>query len=275
VNPVYGGLGKDSVIKQTEASLKAMGIDSIDILYLHSPDINTGIEDTLQGISHLYESGKIKEFGLSNYPAWKVVDIFHRCDKMGTIKPSVYQGCYNAITRSMEFELIPALRELGMRQYNYNPLCGGLLTGKYKSFNDEAAKTDGRFGDKSPISGPAYSSRYWKKAYFKALDVIRVACEKAEISMSEAAIRWLMHHSALSPAHGDGIILGASSIGHCVSNLAACAEGPLPPEVLSAYDEAWEITSSVADSYFRGYGSAPGISDHFLQMHQSDRVPNY
>jgi len=260
-------LSSESVLAQVDASLERLGIECIDLLYLHSPDIKTPIVETLDAIQKLHEAGKINEFGLSNYPAWKVVDIYYRCKDRGMVLPTVYQGCYNAITRSVEFEATPAFRELGIRSYHYNPLAGGLLTGKYASIEDPR-QAEGRFGTGSPISGTVYSERYWKAEIFHGLQVVRAACEGSQIPMAEAALRWLMHHSVLSPSHHDGIILGASSLEHINANLAACAKGPLPEALASAFDEAWAHTRQVSDGYFRGYGKAAGSADTFLKMHQ-------
>jgi aflatoxin B1 aldehyde reductase len=144
----HKNLSKASVLHQVAGSLQRLGLACLDVLYLHSPDIETDIDDTLEAIRELHESKKIKEFGLSNFPAWKVVDIVYRCRAKGMVAPTVYQGCYNAITRALEFELTPALRELGIRSYHYNPLAGGMLTGKYAGEDDDAKK-DGLSPDPS------------------------------------------------------------------------------------------------------------------------------
>jgi hypothetical protein len=130
-------------------------------------------------------------------------------------------GAYNALTRSIEFDATACFRELGIRSYHYNPLAGGLLTGKYESI-DSQLKEAGRFGSASPISGAMYSQRYWKQQIFDAIDIVRQACANEGISMDAAAIRWLLHHSVLCAAHHDGIIFGASAFEHCQRNLSVC-----------------------------------------------------
>lgn len=267
----YRSLSKESVLYQANGSLERLQVKCIDIYYLHGPDIKTPIDDTLQAISELHIAGKIKEFGLSNYPAWKVVDIYYRCEKMGIVKPTVYQGVYNALTRSVEFEGFPSFREFGIRSYHYNPLAGGLLTGKYSTVNDK--DKGGRFGKESPISGKMYSARYWHQQYFDALQLIRSACESEGIEMTAASMRWCMHHSVLSGAHYDGLIFGCSSLAHCEQNLQSAAGGPLPDSIVSAFDQAWRLTSHAATAYFRGYGTQPGLSDTFLKKFQSN-IPN-
>lgn len=267
----FKSLSKESVLYQVEGSLSRLRVEHIDILYLHGPDINTDIEDTLDGIEALYRQRKIREFGLSNFPAWKVVDVYYRCAARGTVRPTVYQGCYNAITRSIEFEAAAAFRELGIRAYHYNPLAGGMLTGKYATPADD--RDGGRFGKASPISGAAYSARYWKKSVFDALHVLRAACMREGIPMAEASIRWLMHHSVLSARHHDGIIFGASTLTHAQANLAVMDQGPLPQVLVDAFDEAWILARPTAFAYFRDYGSSAGTSDTFLRKYQPV-VPN-
>lgn len=264
----HESLSKESVLAQANQSLANLQIKCIDIYYLHGPDIKTDMEETLDAIDELHTAGKIHEFGLSNYPAWKVAAVWYRCSERKMVLPTVYQGCYNALTRSVEFEGAACFRELGIRSYHYNPLGGGMLTGKYESIESEL-KESGRFGAASPISGAMYSARYWKQQYFDAIDIIRKACEEAKVQMAEAAIRWTLHHSVLSGKHFDGIIFGASSIEHCISNLAACAKGPLSTDVVLAYDQAWAVCRSASSPYFRGYGRVPGSSDLFLEMFQS------
>ncbi len=181
--------------------------------------------------------------------------------------PTVYQGCYNALTRAIEYEAAACFRELGIRMYHYNPLAGGMLAGKYTGI-DDTLKDSGRFGSHSPISGAAYSARYWHQQYFDALEGIRSACAAEETPMADAALRWALHHSVLSAEHHDGIIFGASSAEHCVSNLMACAKGPLSDKIVDAFTDGWRLTASICTGYFRGYDSVPGRSHEFLAKFQ-------
>jgi aflatoxin B1 aldehyde reductase len=151
----------------------------------------------------------------------------------------------NAITRDIERELIQCCRKLGISIYIYNPLAGGMLTGKHTTF--AAEPEDGRFkGNKM------YQDRYWTESYFKALDIIKEKCDAAGITMAAAALRWARHHSALSGERGDCIILGASKIGHLDTNLESVAGGPLPADVVETMDAAWEEVKPNCPCYFRG-----------------------
>jgi len=240
-------LTKENVHKQFNTSLQRLQVPSVSLLYLHGPDYETPITETLEAINSLYKEGKFKEFGLSNFPAWQVMNIYRICEKNNWLCPSVYQGMYNAVTRSIEIELIPALRELGIRFYAYNPLAGGLLSGKY--LNYEEKPIDGRFS--LGAMGVRYLNRYWKKNYFEAINQVKSICEKNGITIAEASFRWMSCHSEMKQKYGDGIIFGASKMEHFLDNMKFCANmEPLPKEIVDSFDKAWEIAKPECPSYF-------------------------
>lgn len=241
---ITGRLDRDTILMEFGDSLKRMKRDSVDLLYFHFPDGKTPIDEALFTIKELYEQGKIKEFGLSNYPAWQVIDIAYKCDKIGCPHPMVYQGMYNALCRNVEPELFPAIRSLGMRFYAFNPLAGGMLTGKHHHF--ENVPGPGRFARLE-----SYRKRYWKQSYFDAVDEIRKACDAENIPMVETAYRWLAYHSCLDATKGDGILLGASCLEQMTQNMAAVGKGELPKSVLDAMEAAWEIAKPDSPSYFK------------------------
>ena len=241
---ITGKLDRQTILMEFEESLRRMNRDSVDLLYFHFPDGKTPIEEALETIAELHGQGKVKELGLSNYPAWQVVDIAWKCDRAGCPRPTVYQGMYNALCRNVEPELFPAIRRLGMRFYAFNPLAGGMLTGKHHHFED--APEPGRFARLK-----SYRDRYWKQSYFDAVEQIRTACETEGIPMVEAAYRWLCNHSQLDAAKGDGILLGASSLPQMEQNLSAARKGPLSQSILDAMDVAWEIAKPDSPAYFK------------------------
>lgn len=241
---ITGKLDRNTILMEFNESLHRMNRDSVDLLYFHFPDGVTPIDEALETIAELYEKGKIKEFGLSNYPAWQVVDIYHKCESHGFLKPTVYQGMYNALCRNVEPELFPAIRNLGMRFYAFNPLAGGLLAGKQLSF--DAAPEEGRFSRLK-----SYRDRYWKHSYFDALAEIKTACDAEGIPMVEAAYRWLVNHSMMRSEQGDGILLGASRIDQMEQNMVAAKQGVLPNSILDAMDAAWEIAKPDSPAYFK------------------------
>ena len=241
---ITGKLDRETVLMEFGESLKRMKRDSVDLLYFHFPDGKTPIDEALETVAELYEQGKVKELGLSNYPAWQVVDVWHKCEKYGYPKPTVYQGMYNALCRNVEPELFPAIRSLGMRFYAFNPLAGGMLTGKHLHYED--APEPGRFARLE-----SYRKRYWKQSYFDAVNGIRKACESENIPMAEAGYRWLCCHSMMDAAKGDGILLGASRQEQMTQNMAAVEKGELPQTVINAMDEAWEIARPDSPVYFK------------------------
>ena len=245
VNPrVTGKLDADAINMQFTESLRRLSVDSADVLYLHFPDPSTPIEVTLAACAQLYRQGKFLELGLSNFPAWLVVDIWHICKSNGWPVPTVYQGVYNAFSRKVEDELFDALRRLGIRFYAYNPLAGGIMAGKYKDYNE--MPSPGRFTYR-----PNYKDRYWKKSFFDALEILFSVCGKEGVKMVDAAYRWLAFHSCMDGGDGDGILLGASRLEQLEQNLTAIGNGPLPGSILSAFDDAWEETKAESPAYFR------------------------
>ena len=167
---ITGKLDRETILMELNESLRRMKRDKMDLLYFHFPDGKTPICEALETVAELHEQGIIKEFGLSNYPAWQVVDIANKCDKIGCLHPTVYQGMYNALCRNVDPELFPAIRSLGMRFYAFNPLAGGMLSGKHLHFED--APKPGRFARLK-----SYRDRYWKQSYFDAVNEIKAACD--------------------------------------------------------------------------------------------------
>lgn len=255
VNPrISGRLDADAAYKQVNESLTRLNLDSVDTVFLHFPDPATPVESVLSAMADLYDQGKYKELGLSNFPAWMVADVWHICDRHGWVKPTVFEGVYNPLTRRAEAELNACLNNFGMRFYAYNPMCGGLLTGRYGKFED--APTDGRFTHR-----PNYQGRYWKKSFFDAVDVIKTAAEKHGISSIEATYRWLAYHSMLNGDRGDAILIGASKLNHLIQNMETVKAGPLPVDVVQAFEQAWTITKGDSPEYFtlyKGKGSVGG-----------------
>ncbi|MFT4650499.1 MAG: aflatoxin B1 aldehyde reductase [Flavobacteriales bacterium] len=238
------GLQPDQVQKQLNETLSRLDTDYVDLLYLHSPDLDTAVELTLERCFELYQQGKFKTFGLSNFASWQVAEVVEICRRNGWMQPTVYQGMYNAMTRDVETELFPCLRHYDMHFYAYNPLAGGLLTGKHQSI--QSMPDTGRFRENY-----GYRSRYWKDDYFSVLDDFQRICADVEITPVNAAFSWLINHSKLSDELGDGIILGASKVSQLTDNLSAFNQGPLHESILEVLDRGWEVIKPNCFRYFR------------------------
>jgi len=182
--PPHFSLSRQSVIEQCNTSLEKLEIDSVDLFYLSSPDPNTDVEDTLAGVQQLHNEGKIKELDLAGFPAEMVDDIWQRCKQRGMLLPTVYQGTYNVTSRELEQEILPKVRELGLRLHICGPLAGGLLTGRYAKLEDLVGATEGRFsaqfddalGNTVKAGTELYRSMYAQPAIFDGVDVLCKAC---------------------------------------------------------------------------------------------------
>jgi len=245
VNPWHDdGLQPVEVKRQMAEILHRLGSDSVDLLYLHSPDLDTPVEQTLEACFELFQQGSLRHFGLSNFASWQVAEVVEICRRNGWMEPTVYQGMYNALTRDVERELFPCLHNYGIRFYAYNPLAGGLLTGKHLSLDD--LPDSGRFSVER-----GYVDRYWKKEYFDVLRELQNACAESGLKPVAVAMSWLINHSRMDAARGDGIILGASSLDHLRQNMAACEQAPLDASILDILDRGWEIIKPDCFRYFR------------------------
>lgn len=219
----------------------------------------------------LFREGLFDELGLSAYAAWDVANAHLICLREGfKVRPTIYQGVYNALNRCLEPELLPCCRTLGMRVVVFNPLAAGVLTGRYASAQDLTTATTGRFSAEfdilppsapgsNPLKGVAhkmYRERYSSEHIFTALEGIKASL--GGVPMAEASLRWALHHSKLAPRLGDAIIFGASGSAQCLANFGACAKGPLTEEQVRAYNAAADVAGP-GESYLRGYDpkSAP------------------
>ncbi|KAF9730249.1 aldo/keto reductase [Paraphaeosphaeria minitans] len=229
-----------------EESLKQLETDCVNIFYLHAPDRSVPFEKTLQTVNELYKEGKFKQFGLSNYAAFEVAEIVMICREKGWVRPTIYQGCYNAITRGIENELIPACRRYGLDIVIYNGLAGGLFTGKYKAGKTEAPA-------QPSLIDKFYRTRYIQNGYLDALSIIEPIVTAHGLTLIEVAMRWLIHHSALkmrTDGGNDGLIIGASSLSQLDNNLAVIKKGPLPKEVVDALDDGWLAAKPTTPDYW-------------------------
>lgn len=243
-HPDAGGaalLSPAALRASVEGSLSRLQIDRVDLLYLHQPDRCTPLEETLGTVADLVGEGKIAALGVSNYAAWQIAEINHTADAVGAPRPIVAQQLYNLIARRIEEEYAEFATTAGLVTMVYNPLGGGLLTGKHTFETDPA---DGRFGDSRLAS--MYKQRYWNAEIFDALAQLAVIADKAGIPLTELALRWLIAKPAAGP-----VLLGGSKVGHLQSNIAAAAKGPLDADVVEACDDVGAALRGPMPSYNR------------------------
>ncbi|KAK4206077.1 NADP-dependent oxidoreductase domain-containing protein [Rhypophila decipiens] len=233
-------LNDEGIEASTARTLELLGVDKVRIMYVHAPEPKTPVEETAAAFDRQFREGKFEKLGLCNYDAAGLAEYVAACEKHGFIKPSVYQGCYNALYRKSEDELVPFLRKHGMKYYVYSPLAGGFLTGKVTAAidsGDESALHRTRWRGESTMD--AYAQGFDKPALHDGIRKLKKVCEaNGGISLTEVSMRWLMHHSVLG--EGDGIIFGAKTLAQVEANVAEARNGPLEGEVLAAINGLWD-----------------------------------
>ena len=184
------GLHRWHIIHGVEASLKRLGVDCLDICYMHRPDRKTPIEESLAAFEALVGQGKVMYVGMSNYAAWRLCRAKWAADAGGYPSPVVTQVPYNLLARGIEQELLPFTTEMDVGVTCYNPLAGGLLTGKHRA--QEAPVENTRFA-----LNKEYFSRYWLDSNMAAVDALAGIAGRAGKTLLELALQWLLAQSTV------------------------------------------------------------------------------
>ena len=238
-DPDTAGSTPKVILREVENSLRRLNTDYIDIYYLHQPDDDTPIEITWRALESLVSSGKIRYIGVSNFAAWQVVEAVNLARNRGWTPPTVTQALHNAISRAAETELLPMTRAYDIGTCMYNPLAGGLLTGKYKAGKE--AGSDTRFA-----ANEMYRKRYWNDPQRTAADQFsRIAAQRGRTS-AELALRYMLDHPNV-----DVTLFGATRREQVEQNLAAVTSSPLSTEELNLCDEIWAELHGPVPQYNR------------------------
>mgnify|MGYP000982297095 CR=1 FL=1 len=248
-NPrITGKLDKEAIKLQLSGSLERLQLDYVDLFYLHMPDYSTPIRISLEACAEMHAKGKFKRLGISNYPSWMLSEIWHICEREAWPKPSVYQGLYNALSRNIESELIPAARYYSVSIYAFNPLAGGLLTGKYG--NQKELPEEGRFALRS-----SYRERYWNEHMLATASSIASSAVQYGLSAAEAALAWLVNSSMLKTSYNDSIIVGASKLTQLEQNLRSLSISEIPEDLQNKFENAWDVIKAGSPLYFKSRDS--------------------
>lgn len=232
------GLSRRHILKAVDDSLRRLQTDYVDLYYLHQPDYETPIEETMAAMDTLVRQGKVRYVGVSNYASWQICEALNVCEQEHLAPIVCVQPMYNLVARGIEQELLPFCRKFGIGVVPYNPLAGGLLTGKHTK--GEPPKKGTRFDLKE-----TYQDRYWHPRLFDAAQELCGIADTAGLSPVELALQWL-----LARAEVTSVILGASRREQLEENLAAC-EGKLPPDVGEPCDDVWEELRGPVPRYNR------------------------
>jgi aryl-alcohol dehydrogenase-like predicted oxidoreductase len=232
------GLSRHQIIAQAEASLKRLDTDYIDIYYLHQPDYDTPLEESLEALNTLVKNGKVRYIGLSNYAAWQISDALAICDKRSYVPPVITENLYNMITRSIENEFTGFLDEHPLSMVVYNPIAGGLLIGKHQW----GEPTKGTRFDNNKM----YIDRYWNKEVFDVVEKLKGIAAESGLSLLQLAMRWC----AQQP-HVTSVISGVSKFEHISQNIESLNGDPLSPAVLEKCDACWKQLAGSTSKYNR------------------------
>jgi len=225
--PDQQGLSRKAILRAIDESLARLQTDYLDLYYLHAPDHTVPIEESLEAMDSLVRQGKVRYPASSNYAGWEVVQMLWLCQARGWHAPYVSQPMYNLVARGIEQEYLAMCKQFGISTVVYNPLAGGLLTGKHS----QKVFTPGTRFDNNKL----YQDRYWHTQDFHAVESLRAIAQMAGRSLISISLNWLLHHTV-----SDVVILGASSMAQLNQNLAEADEGPLPEDVLKACNQVWQ-----------------------------------
>ena len=232
------GLSKRAILKAIDDSLRRLGTDRLDLYYLHQPDYAVPIDETLEAMQEVVAAGKVRYPAISNYAAWQVAQARDIAARRGFRPIHVAQMMYNLMARGLEQEFVPFASEYEVALVIYNPLAGGMLTGKQQR---DAPAAGTRFD-----GNQMYLDRYWHPAFFDAVDQFAAIARQAGRSLVSLSLNWLLHHTNTA-----SIILGSTRLEQLEQNIAASREGRLTDDTVKQCDEVWAKLRGVTPRYNR------------------------
>jgi aryl-alcohol dehydrogenase-like predicted oxidoreductase len=231
------GMSRKHILDAIDASLKRLGTDYVDLYQLHGVDPSTPIDEALEALDSVVKAGKARYIGVSNWPAFRIARAIGRSEINHYARIDSVQPRYNLLFRTFERDLLPLCEEEGIAVIPYNPLAGGMLTGKHAR---EAAPPEGsRFTLGN--AGARYQERYWHDREFDTVDALKSLSNEAGMSMATMALSWVLANPAITAP-----IIGASRPDQLADSLAA-AENPLPADLKAKLDEmthAWRAVDA-------------------------------
>jgi len=212
------GLDPETVRRALDESLERLGVDRIDLYYLHAPDPKTPVEATLDALARAQGAGKIRDWGVSNYASWQIADLVHRCRGRAPGPPRASQVIYNLLVRQLEVEYFAFAREFRIHTTVYNPLAGGLLAGRVGA----------RFDD-----NPRYQRRYLGARLRQLAEQHVALAREAGIDPVAMAYGWLAQRPGV-----DSILVGPATVGQLDAALDGCAAA-IPADVTANIDRIY------------------------------------
>jgi 1-deoxyxylulose-5-phosphate synthase len=210
--PFDRGNSRKHILSAVEASLRRLQTDYIDLYQLHGYDLATPIDETLGALDDLVHQGKVRYIGCSNFLTYQLVRAIGRTETLGLTRLDCVQPRYNLLFRQPEREMLPYCREEGIGVIPYNPIAGGLLSGKHFRANPPPEGTRFTLG----TAAQNYQERYWHEREFDTVDVLRPLADEAGVSLVTLSVAWVLANPAITAP-----IIGASRPEQLDASLAA------------------------------------------------------
>jgi aryl-alcohol dehydrogenase-like predicted oxidoreductase len=225
--PFDAGNSRKHILAAVEASLRRLQTDYIDLYQLHGYDRATPIDETLGALDDLVHQGKVRYVGCSNFLTYQLVRAVGRTETLRLARFDCVQPRYNLLFRQIEREMLPYCREEGIGVIPYNPIAGGLLSGKHSRANPPPESTRFTLG----TAGKMYQDRYWHDREFDTVEALRGLADEAGVSLVTLAVAWVLANPAITAP-----IIGASSPQQLGASLAA-AEFTIDDELKRRLDD--------------------------------------
>jgi len=213
-SPNGHGLSRRHLAAALDASLRRLGVETIDLYQLHGWDPLTPVEETLRFLDDAAQAGKISYFGLSNFLGYQIQKYADLADRHGLIRPVTVQPQYNLISRAVEWEVVPACQGEGLGLLPWSPLASGWLTGKYQRGEPPAEGT--RLAEQMDQGMRIWNERGHLERNWHVLEAVRKVADGRDVSMSQVAVAWVLARPAVC-----SVILGARTLAQLEDNLAA------------------------------------------------------
>jgi len=206
------GASRKHILDAIDASLRRLGTDYVDLYQLHSDNRTTPLDETLAALDTVVQSGKARYIGVSNFLAYRLSRALGRADVRNFTRFVSVQPRYNLLYREIERELLPLAEEEGLGVIPYNPLAGGLLTGKHNLAQGPTSGSRFTLG----TAAENYQKRYWHEREFNTVQELQKIADFAGYSLTSLAIAWVLSNPVITAP-----IIGASRPEQLVDTLKA------------------------------------------------------